>query len=313
VLNVVLDLIVPVFGVLGVGYVLARLDWFSAEATQGLTTYTIRIAIPLMLFRAMATAELPDTFPLAFLATYFMAAYVMFVVGLIVARGVFGYKHARQGLFAFGCSYSNLVLIAIPLVLTAWGEAAVIPLFSILAVHTLALFTPLTLILETDRRSSGEILRNLGATVLGIARNQYILGILAGLAFNLLGLTLPASAASVLGMFAASATPCALFCMGAALARYRIAGEIPAALVITALKVAVFPLLVWLLGHYVFGIDPLWLAVAVTIAAMPIGINIYLFAEQYDRGIPLAATVMVVSTAVSIVTLTVVLSLLGKT
>lgn len=311
ILAVVFDVIIPVFGVLGVGYALARLDWFGADAARGLSSYTIRIAIPLMLFRGMAVAELPAEFPLDLLAAYFLAAYGMFAIGMLVAGGVFRQHGSRRGLFAFGCSYSNLMLIGIPLVLTAWGEDAVLPLFSIVACHTLLLFTPLTMILEADRTGVASRLRSLAKALLGLARNQYIVGIVAGLAWNLLALPLPGSIDSVLAMFAASATPCALFCVGASLARQRIAGEVPAAAAIASLKLVLFPLLVWLLGRFVFDLPALWLAVAVTVAAMPTGINIYLFAEQYRKGVALASTATVLGTAASVVTVTLVLTLLG--
>ena len=172
----------------------------------------------------MAFSDLPEQFPLSLLLSYFLAAYAMFVAGLMVARGGFRFEPARCGLFAFGCGYSNLMLIGIPLVLTAWGERAVLPLFSIVALHTLLMFTPLTAILEADRARGGVQLRQFGATLLGIARNQYVIGILAGLAWNLFDWPIPVSADSVMRLFAASATPCALFSVGAALAHQRIAG-----------------------------------------------------------------------------------------
>ena len=259
----------------------------------------------------MALAELPSGFPFGFLAAYFLSAYLMFGAGLLLSRRLFRFDLARQGLFGFGCGYSNLMLIGIPLVLTAWGESAVLPLFTIVAAHTLAMFPPLTYVLESDRRASGMGIRQILPALGGVARNQYILGILAGLAWNLSGVALPGSIDAVLGMFAASATPCALFCMGATLAHYRIAGELTAALTVSAIKVLVFPAVVWGIGGWVFSLDPMWLAVAVTVAAMPVGINIYLFAEQYDKGVALSATAIVLSTALSVFTLTAVLTILG--
>ncbi len=308
---VVLDIILPVFGVLGLGYLVARIGWFDADANRGLSMYVFRVAIPLMLFRAMARAELPETVPVAFIASYFGAAMVMFAVGMLVARRGFGFDLARQGLVGFGCSYSNLMLIGIPLVLTTWGEDAVLPLFTIVALHTPVMFAPLTAVLEVSRSGGAGTGAALRAALGGLARNQYIVGILAGLAWNLLGLPLAGSIDAVLELFARSATPCALFSMGIALSQYRIAGEVPAALAVTLLKGVLFPALVWSAGTCLFAVDPAWLAVAVCIAALPTGVNIYLFAQQYQVGIGMSSTATVLSTAVSVLTLTVVLTLLG--
>ncbi len=310
VLQIVLEIIIPVFGVLGLGYAVSKFGWFDESAERGLSIYVFRIAIPLMLFRSMALVELPGYFPIGFIASYFIAAYSMFIAGLLLARRLFGFNLAKQGLFGFGCGYSNLVLIGIPLVLTVWGERAVLPLFSIVAVHTVLMFTPLTAILEINRGDTTSIPKIVVAAVSGVARNQYIIGVMMGLVYNLLGLPLPGSIDSMLSLIADSATPGALFCMGASLSRYRIVGEVPAAITITILKGVVFPAVVWMLGS-AFGIDELWVAVAVVIAAMPTGINIYLYAQQYQSGVPLATTVTVVSTATSVFTVTIVLTLLG--
>ncbi len=280
-------------------------------SNHGLSVYVFSVAIPLMLFRSMALTELPSAVPVAFIVTYFAAALCMFAIGMLVARRVFGFDLARQGLFGFGCSYSNLMLIGIPLVLTAWGEKAVLPLFTIVALHTLILFTPLTAVLEIGRSDATETMVSLRAALGGLARNQYILGILAGLVWNLLDLPLSGSVDAVLELFARSATPCALFSMGIALAQYRVAGEVPAALAICLLKALLFPALVWAGGTLLFDVDPDWLAVAVCIAALPTGINIYLFAQQYQVGVGLSSTATVLSTAISVLTLTAVLTLLG--
>lgn len=309
ILQIVFEIIVPVFGVVGTGYALARLKWIGAGVIEGLSAFAFRVALPIMLFRSMAVAELPEAFPTAFLLSYFLAAYGVFAVGFLIARR-FGLGLAARGLFAFGSSYSNLVLIGIPLVLTAWGDAAVVPLFTIVALHAPLLFTPLIAVLEIDR-GGGGFLKNVETAVRGIVRNQYVIGILLGLCYNLLGAPLPDAVDSLLGMFAVAAPPLALFCMGGSLSGLRIMGEIPVAFAITALKTLALPAFVWLLGSRVFGLDDLWLGVAVTVAAMPAGVNIYLFARQYGVGAPLATTTTLVSTAVSIVTLTVTLTLLG--
>lgn len=311
IINVVANVIVPVFGVLGVGYAVAWREWFNVDATRGLAFYTMRVAIPAMLFRAMSITDLPAYFPYRFVACYFLAAGFMFLLGTLLSKRLFYLPPAERALFAFGCSYSNLVLVGIPLVLTAWGDDAVLPLFTIVAFNTVILFTPLTMMLEADRHHRLPLIKQIGAALLGLIRNQYIASILAGLAVNLLGLPWPVALESILKMIAASATPCALFCMGATLARQRIAGEIRAASLISLVKLILFPASVWLLGHYLLGIDNDWLVVAVTIAAMPTGINIYLFAEQYQKGIALATTTTVLSTLFAVATVTVALTLLG--
>ena len=145
----------------------------------------------------------------------------------------------------------------------------------------------------------------------GVVANQYLAGIALGTLVNLMDLSLPVVLVGVLELFAQSATPCALFALGAALSQYRVAGSLGASAAICVMKTVIFPVGVWLVLRFVLELDSLWLSVAVVLAALPVGINTYLFAERYSTGVPLAAASTVVSTAVSMVTISLVLLLLG--
>ena len=92
--------------------------------------------------------------------------------------------------------------------------------------------------------------------------------------------------------------------------RCAIDGVLGRALVIVAIKNLLLPLLVWGVSIRL-GLPPVWQAVMVVMAALPVGINTYLFAERYECGQALAGTAVVVSTAVSVITLSVVLSILA--
>ena len=108
-----------------------------------------------------------------------------------------------------------------------------------------------------------------------------------------------------------AALPCATFDMGASLAQYRIAGSLAESGVLIGLKIVIHPLLVWLLATQVFDVAPLWVSVAVVMAALPTGVNAYLFAERYGTGIAQAATAVLVSTGITIGTLSLLLLVLG--
>ena len=114
----------------------------------------------------------------------------------------------------------------------------------------------------------------------GLMRNPILVALLSGLAFHALGLALPQAVDRWARLIGEAAGPCALFSMGASLRAYRIGGAMSRAAVMMALKLLLLPLLVWLLATRVFTVDPAWLGVAVITAAMPCGVNSYLFAER---------------------------------
>ena len=110
---------------------------------------------------------------------------------------------------------------------------------------------------------------------------------------------------------AGAAVPCALFSTGASLRAYRIAGALQPALVMVAIKLVVCPLTVWALATLVFDVPPLWAKVAIVLAAMPVGVNVYLFGVRYHAGEAESATAILVSSILSVATLAAVLVWLG--
>ncbi|MDX1606213.1 MAG: AEC family transporter, partial [Candidatus Competibacterales bacterium] len=149
------------------------------------------------------------------------------------------------------------------------------------------------------------------ATLRGLATNPIIIGLLLGLGWNLSGLPLPGPLDRLTEMLAQAATAGALFALGAGLTRYRLAGNLGEPLLLVALKMLLQPLLVWLLGAHVLALPPLWTAVLVLLAALPTGVNAYLFAQRYEVGIATATTTVFLSTATGLVSLPLVLYLLG--
>jgi predicted permease len=136
-------------------------------------------------------------------------------------------------------------------------------------------------------------------------------GLLGGVAFNLLGLELPGALERFAGLIGGAAVPCALFSVGASLRAYRLVGALPPAALMVALKLAVQPLIVWALATFVFDVPPLWAKVAILLGALPVGVNVYLFAVRYDAGQAESASAILLSSVLSVATLALVLLWLG--
>jgi malonate transporter len=98
--------------------------------------------------------------------------------------------------------------------------------------------------------------------------------------------------------------------MGLALRRYGFVGDLGPSLVITALKLVVHPLVVFILVR-LLPVPPLWGSVAVVFAAMPSGVNVYLLAHHYRAGVAAAASAVSLSTVFSLFTITLWLYVLG--
>ncbi len=310
-MSLILDIILPVFGLVVLGFVAAKAKWFEEGAIRGLSQFVFNFAIPIMLFRTLGQVALPETIEWGFLLSYYIGALIVFGLGMASAGLLFGQPLEAQGAAGLTAGYSNTVLLGIPLILTAFGDSAALPVFLLVAFHSLLLLPTGTAVIEAGR-GRGQGLRRLPmVTAIGMAKNPIVVGLALGLVFNLLDLSIPGPVDAIAETLGRAALPCATFAMGASLAQYRIAGSLGESAVLIGLKIFVHPLLVWLLATRVFDVTPLWASVAVVMAALPTGVNAYLFAQRYGTGIAQAATAVLVSTGITIGTLSALLYVLG--
>ena len=128
-MQILLDIIVPVFGIVLIGYVAARTGVFGSSAVEGLGKFVFNFAIPAMLFRTMATQALPDPIEWDFLLAYFGGAYLVWVLAMVVSRTGFRRDFAAASIAGMSAAFGNTVLLGIPLILTIYGEAGTLPVF----------------------------------------------------------------------------------------------------------------------------------------------------------------------------------------
>jgi malonate transporter and related proteins len=293
------------------GYAATFTRVFDRAAANALASFVFYFAIPVMMFRNMATTVLPETIAWGYLIAYFLGAAIVFGIGMMSARIAFGGSFERQAIIGFGSAFGNSVLLGIPLVLTTFGDRASLPLFLLLAFHSTVLFTAITVILEAGR-GGAEALRAVPLRALkGLLGNPIIWGMAGGIGFSLLGLRLPDPIDRWAVLLAGAAVPCALFSVGASLRGYRIVGALRPALVMVALKLVGYPFVVWLLVSLAFDVPPLWAQVLILMAALPVGVNVYVFATRYDAGQAESAAAILISNVLSVITLPLILLWLG--
>jgi predicted permease len=303
---------VPIFGLMALGFVAARTTLIATEGVRGLVLFVFNFSIPALLLRSLAQMEFPADIQWGFLIAFYASSFVCYGLGIAVARFGFGRGVADQAIFGMGAAFSNVVLMGIPIVLTALGPDAALPVFLIIGFHS-ATFMPLTVaLIQGGKGSEASPARQAALLFLEMVKNPIILGILSGLLLNLSGLTIWIGADRTLEFLGGAAVPCALFAMGASLATYPLGGDVQPAVALSIVKLAVHPLLVWVFAVPILGLDGLWVDVAVVMAAMPSGVNVYLFGARYDAAPGVAARTVLVTSVCSMVTIAVVLTILGS-
>jgi malonate transporter len=319
-MQTILTVIVPIFSLIAIGYMVARAGLLSAATGDALARFVFVVAVPLLLFRTLATAEFGSANPLPLWITYFGAVAISWTAGTLLVRAVSASDHRRGVIAGISAGFGNTVFVAIPALQRAYGDAGLEPLLLILSIHLPVMMIASTLLIERaaflDARESGtappsiSLWRTLARVARNLATNALVIGILGGLAWRLTGLPLDSHLDEVTRLLAGTAGPLALFSLGMSLTRYGLRGDILSSAIVAALSLLVMPGIVFLAGT-AFGLPPLWLKGAVVTAASPVGVNAYLLAAHFRSGERLAATTILVSTVLSVVTLSLWLIVLG--
>lgn len=298
-MSALFSVILPVFFVLGFGYAARAKGLFSDSAVDGLMTFAQSFAIPMLLFRAISTLDLRQSFDLPLLGSFYIGAMAGFVVGMVGARVLFRRSWEDATAIGFCGLFSNSLLLGLPITERAYGADALASNYAIIAIHApFCYFVGITVMEVIRARGTG--LRHLsGKVVNAMFHNAIIIGIGLGFAVNFSGLTLPVVLTDALDLMVRAALPAALFGLGGVLWRYRPEGDMRTILFIVAVSLLVHPLVVWLLGG-ASNLGQDGMRSAVITAAMAPGVNAYLFANMYGAARRVVASAVLIGTALSI-------------
>jgi malonate transporter len=309
-MSALIEVILPVFLVLGFGYLAVWRGLFSQSGVDGLMKFTQNFAIPMLLFRALSDLDLSASFDPRLLTSFYTGALAGFFAGFLGARILFRRPAADAVAIGFSTLFSNSVLLGLPITERAFGADALGPNYAIIAFHAPFCYLVGVTAMEIARAGGKDVARTMASVVAAMARNGLVIGITAGLAVNLLGIPLPATFASAVDMMVRAALPAALFGLGGVLVQYRPEGDLKLVAWICAVSLVMHPAIVWGMGR-ALALDPGQFRSAVLTAAMAPGVNTYVFANMYGVARRVAATAVLAATALSIVTIWIWLGLLA--
>lgn len=303
------EIVLPVFGVIALGYVCVWIRLLSEKAGEGLNDFVFIIAIPVMIVKTLLGAALPEGSPWGYWLSYFLGVAIVWSFAQLVTWKVYGRPGRAVVIMGFSSAQSNIVLMGIPLVLTAYGEAGAVPLFLLIAVHLPIMMLAATVMIESadagiTRAAILKLLKNL-------VTNPLLIAFAVGSLGRVMGVQIGGAPKQFVDMISAAAVPCALFAMGMALRKYGVFGDLKLSAFIVAAKLLALPFFVFVLAKYLFALTPVWAGVAVIFASMPVGINSYLLAARYQTGVATVAGAVTLSTALSLFSVSLWLFVLG--
>ncbi len=303
-MGVILEIVAPVFAIVGLGYLAAIRRLVDEGGFRGLNAFTFNLAAPALLFAGGTSGQVGGG-PAAF--AFFSAAVVLYGFALWLGTRRLCMPLAEAGLFALNCTFGNTVMMGIPLIAATFGQPGLPILITIIALHSMVLLTLGTVVAEVGMHRHAPWRRIVLATLAGIVRNPVVVTVFVALGWSTLGLPVPAVARRTLEMLGAATPPVALFCLGGSLAAFSAGQSWREVAWAAVLKLAALPLMVW--GACVaLALSPMETAVAVMTAALPTGANAFLLARRYATGADRSGATVLVSTLISVATLAAVLA-----
>lgn len=307
----ILNVVIPVFAIIGLGYLAVRFKLYPSEGVRGLVAFVNNFATPCLLFQAMLTSDFGTAFNWSIIVPFYVGSLFSLTAGSIIAVKFFKNRPGEGVSSGFAAMFTNTVLIGIPIMQRAYGQEALPVVFSIIAFHAPMLITIGMLVMELVRRDGAPLHKALGVAALRVVQNPLLWGVGLGLLGNVYGLELPEPGTAFLTMMSAAVLPTALFGLGGALNEYRLSENWTQALAMSSFKLVVHPAIAWVLMVPVLRVNPEVARYGVLLAAMPTGINAYVFATYYNRAVNVATNTVLISTVASILSVSLWLYLLS--
>lgn len=296
----VLDAVVPVFALVLIGYICARRGLLGDAAGDVLNTFVVWLALPSLLFNAMAQISWAEINEPGFFFALLGGMMIVFGLSFVERRGRALADRSINGLNA---SYPNTGYMGIPLCLAAFGPESLPPAVVGTLLTTCALFAVSIVLIEIDLQKEPGLWRMAKKVALSLARNPLLAAPAMGLVVSGGGFELPSPVARLTSLLAAAASPCALVTIGLFLARTPGAGAGTLVARLVAMKLLVQPAITAVLAFYVFSMPLLWAQVALLLSALPTGTGPFMLAKLYDRDTAATSRAILLSTVISVATI----------
>lgn len=315
----VIGVFAPVFAITLVGFICGRLKLLGPAGPTVLSRFVFYVAMPPLFFSTLAKRDFAEIAHWGFLASYAIAILAGGLLFFVIGRRVFKEGGAKLSLGIFTAINGNAGYLGIPICLYAFGS----PLPAILAtlVHMIFVYPVLITWIELDlARQNGapasSIVAKIGQVFLVVLKNPLLLANFAGVAVAAIGLHIPETVLRTCDMLGHGAIPAAIFTLGLTLSEKDVedaasGGDRREIAVVSLIKLVLIPVVAFVFGRFVFGLDAAQVASLVFVAALPSPKNAFILAQRYGVYVRRAAMTVFVTTVASAITLPLLLLALG--
>jgi malonate transporter and related proteins len=303
--------VIPVFALILSGYAAGRLRVLGPTAASELNKFVVFLALPALLFEVIAEADWPALWQPGFIFAFAGGALLVFAL-VVVARVGRGRSLADASIEALNAGYANTGYIGFPICQAVFGREsfALVTLATLITVSVV--FAVAIVCIEISLNKTAQAHRTVLKVCRSLLTNPLIVAPLLGGAWAAINIPLPAALQTYLTYLGASSSPVALVSLGLFLNVEHRDGHSSGVLVtlLASLKLMVQPAITAALAILVFHLAYRTAGAAIVLAALPTGTGPFMLAEYYRRDALVTSKIILWTTAISIVTLTALISAL---
>lgn len=306
--------IIPLFALVGLGYLCKKHAIVGDISLKYLTRFVMYLSLPALLLGKLATNDFETLIDIPFLSAYLVSLLSVMSISGVVGYFLFEKRVSHGVMLGLGGVYGNIGFLAIPVLSATVGEWASVPLALMLTLDLLILLPFSSFLLQLSNTNKNDTHPNNNFTpfkaLVRSLMNPLIISIIVGLILSAWRVVFPASVIEGLELFSSAAGPCAMFIVGTALFGRSITQKPFAAIYISAVKLAVMPLVVFLIMS-MFQVNSMWVLIATLGSAMPCAAVLGVMAEEYKTLSHQASTAVLLTTVLSVVTLPLLIQVLN--
>lgn len=300
----VIGLVLPFFGLIFMGFLVARITRQPIEALGWMNTFIVYVALPALFFQLLVKTPIERLTEWSFIFGSVFSTYVIFSImfgaSLLLSRGGI----AEATIKGLASSYGNIGYMGPGLALIAFGEEAAVPVALIFCFENIVHFAVAPMMMAL----AGGGVRRPGPLIVGVIKkivfHPFIIATALGVVGAYFQFQSPLPVERFLDYLARAAAPCALFAMGVTLA-LRPLKRVPVELgPIAGLKLVLHPLLCYVALSWVGNFSETWMFSAMLLAALPTATNVFVIAQQYGVWVERASASILLTTVISVATLT---------
>lgn len=295
-----LEATMPVFLVMVVGYFLKQVGMLNEAFCSVANRYVFKVALPLLLFKDIAETDLRTDFNLTFVLYCMLVTTVMFL-GIWALTAWLMPDKSLVGAFSQAAARSSAAVLGIAFVENIYGNAGLTPMMIVAAVPLFNIYSVVILTFSAQHRKKGN--GAIRTACINVIKNPIILGILAGLPFSLLGISIPTIPLKTITSISNTATPIALLVVGAGFEGRKALSKLKPTVIASLIKLVVLPA-IFLPIAVACGFAGAEMIAILIMVGSPTTVSCYIMAKNMDNDGELTSSIIVLTTLLSSVTLT---------